>query len=58
MDKGAGDRMTVKELIEKLEQLNPDATVYTMAHDDDIALIVTDVSANVFVGEEETVLIF
>ena len=50
--------MTVKELIEKLEQLNPDATVYTMAHDDDIALIVTDVSANVFVGEEETVLIF
>lgn len=50
--------MTVKELIEKLEQLNPDATVYTMAHDDDIALIVTDVSANVLVGKEETVLIF
>lgn len=58
VDKGAGDRMTVKELIEKLEQLNPDATVYTMAHDDDIALIVTDVSANVLVGKEETVLIF
>lgn len=50
--------MTVKELIEKLEQLNPDATVYTMAHDDDIALIVTDVSSNALIGKEETVLIF
>ena len=58
VDKGTGEMMTVKELIEKLEQLNPDATVYTMAHDDDIALIVTDVSANVLVGKEKTVLIF
>lgn len=55
---GRGDRMTVKELIEKLSQLNQDATVYTMAHDDDIALIATDVRANVLVGKEETVLIF
>ena len=50
--------MTVRELIEKLSQLNPDATVYTMAHDGDIALIATDVSANVLVGKDETVLIF
>ena len=50
--------MTVKELIEKLSQLNPDATVYTMAHDDDIVFIATDVSANVLVGKDETVLIF
>lgn len=50
--------MTVKELIEKLSQLNPDATVYIMAHDDDIALVANDVSANALVGKDETVLIF
>ena len=50
--------MTIKELIEKLSRLNPDATVYTMAHDDDIAFIAIDVSANVLVGKDETVLIF
>ena len=49
--------MTVKELIEKLSQLNPDTTVYTMAHDDDIALIVTDVQEDVLVGKEETVVL-
>ena len=49
--------MTVKELIEKLSRLNPDAIVYIMALDDDIALVATDVSANVLVGKEETVLI-
>lgn len=48
--------MTVKELIEKLQQENPDALVYTMDADD-IALIVTNVSRNVLVGKEETVLI-
>lgn len=50
--------MTVKELIEKLSQLNPDATVYTMAHDDDIALMANDVVADALVGKEKTVLIF
>lgn len=51
--------MTVKELIEKLEQLNPDALVYTMAHDDDIALIVTDVKENILIGKQKTeVLIY
>ena len=47
--------MTVKELIEKLEQLNPDTLVYTIAHDDDIALIVTDVKENILIGKENTV---
>ena len=32
--------MTVKELIEKLQQENPDALVYTMDNSDDVALIV------------------
>ena len=50
--------MTVKELIEKPSQLNPDATVYIMARDDDIALVANDVSANALVGKDETVLIF
>lgn len=49
--------MTVKELIEKLEQLNSDALVYTMAHDDDIALIVTDVKENILIGKEKTVVL-
>jgi len=49
--------MTVKELIEKLSQENPDAIVYTMDNSDDIAFIVTDVSRNILVGKEETVVI-
>lgn len=49
--------MTVKELIEKLEQLNPDATVYTMAHDDDIALIVTDVKQDILAGSDKTIVL-
>ena len=51
------DGMTVKELIEKLSLLNPDATVYTMAHDDNIALIVTDVQENILTGKDETVVL-
>lgn len=49
--------MTVKELIEKLSEENPDALVYTMDNSDDIALIVTDVSRNILVGRDETVVI-
>ena len=49
--------MTVKELIETLLQLNPDATVYTMAHDDDIALLVTDVKEDILTGKEETAVL-
>jgi hypothetical protein len=37
--------MTVKELIEKLQQENPDALVYIMDNSDDIALIVIDVTS-------------
>ncbi len=49
--------MTVKELIEKLSQLNPAATVYTMSHDDDIALIVTEVQEDILTGKDETVVL-
>jgi hypothetical protein len=49
--------MTVKELIERLSKENPDAIVYTMNNSDDIALIATDVSINILVGKEETVVI-
>lgn len=49
--------MTVKELIEILQQENPDAIVYTMDNTDDIALMVTRVARNVLVGKEETVFL-
>ena len=49
--------MIVKELIEKLQQENPDALVYTVDNSDDIALIVTEVSRNILEGKEETVTI-
>ena len=49
--------MTVKELIERLLTENPDALVYTMAHDDDIALIVTDVKENILTGKGETIVL-
>lgn len=49
--------MTVKELIDRLQTENPDALVYTMDNSDDIALIVTDVSSNILVGKDETVVI-
>ena len=49
--------MTVKELIEKLQQENPDALVYTMDNSDDIALIVTEISRNILEGKDETVTI-
>lgn len=49
--------MTVKELIEKLSQENPDAIVYTMNNSDDVALIVTKVSRNILEGKDETVTI-
>lgn len=47
--------MTVKELIEKLQQENPDAIVYTTDNTDDIALIVTKISRNILEGKDETV---
>jgi len=49
--------MTVKELIDRLSTEEPDALVYTMAHDDDIALIVTDVKEDILTGKEETVVL-
>ncbi len=49
--------MTVKELIDRLSTEKPDALVYTMAHDDDIALIVTDVKENILSGKDETVVL-
>lgn len=49
--------MTVKELITELQSKTPDTLVYTMAHDGDIALIVTDVKENILVGKEETVVL-
>lgn len=49
--------MTIKELIELLSTKNTDALVYTMAHDDDIALIVTDVQENVLTGKDETIVL-
>ena len=49
--------MTVKELVEILSTKDQTAIVYTMAHDDDVALIVTDVKENVLTGKEETVVL-
>ena len=49
--------MTVKELIEILQQENPDALVYTTDNTDDIALIATTVSRNITEGTTETVVI-
>ena len=49
--------MTVNELKERLKEMPDDALVYTMAHDDDIALIVTDVKENILTGKEETVVL-
>lgn len=49
--------MTVNELINRLSIENPDALVYTMAHDDDIALIVTDVKEKILSGKDETVVL-
>ena len=49
--------MTVQELIAWLQTKNQDALVYTMAYDDDIALIVTDVQEDVLTGKEETVVL-
>lgn len=49
--------MTVKELVERLSTEDQDALVYTLAHDDDIALIVTEVKENVLEGKDETVIL-
>lgn len=49
--------MTVKELMEKLSMENPDALVYTLAHDDDLALIVTDVKRDILAGKEKTIVL-
>ena len=49
--------MTVKELIQKLEQEDPDAIVYQMIDSDDIALIVTEVIRDNLEGKDKTVTI-
>ena len=49
--------MTVNELKEKLKEMPDDALVYTMAHDDDIALIVTDVKEDILTGKDKTVVL-
>ena len=49
--------MTVKELIARLENEPPNASIYTMGHDDDIALIITDVQENILTGKDETVVL-
>ena len=49
--------MTVKELIAQLSTQNQDALVYTMAHDDDIALIVTEVKQDILEGTDKTITI-
>ena len=49
--------MTVQELIEKLSKENPDALVYTMAHDDDIALSVTSVKRDILAGKDKTIVL-
>ena len=48
--------MTVRELIDRLKDENPDASVYTLAHDDDLAFIVTDVKADILAGKDESVV--
>ena len=48
--------MTVKELIELLKQQNQDAVVYH-DYDGDLALMITEVSANAIGSQEEVVLI-
>lgn len=48
--------MTVKELIELLKQQNQDAVVYH-DYDGDLALMITEVSANAIASQEEVVLI-
>ncbi len=49
--------MTVKELIQKLEQEDPEAIVYQMNVGDDIALIVTEVKRDVLESRDKTVTI-
>lgn len=49
--------MAVKELIELLRKENPDALVYTMAHDDEIALIVTEVKQDILAGSDKTIVL-
>lgn len=49
--------MTVKELIELLQKEDPNALVYTMDNTDDLAFAVTEISRNVLVGKDDTVLI-
>lgn len=57
-EKEGENSMTVKELIEKLEKLNPDALVYRIYDDDEgVAFTVLDVKENVLEGSAETVLI-
>lgn len=49
--------MTVKEFIEHLSRQDPDALVYAMAHEDDIAFIVTDVRQDILTGTDKTIVV-
>jgi len=49
--------MTVRELIERLLEEDPEALVYTMDNADDIALIVTDVDRDILKGKDKIVVI-
>lgn len=48
--------MTVKELIELLKKQNQDAIVYH-DYDGELALMITEVTANVLGNKDETVLL-
>lgn len=49
--------MTVGELVKLLSAEKQDALVYTMAHDDDIALAVTDVKQDILAGSDKTIVL-
>ena len=49
--------MTVRELIEKLQDHDPTALVYTMAQEEDAAVAVTDVYGNILEGGQQNVVL-
>lgn len=49
--------MTVQELIDALKKENPNALVYTMDEDSDVAFLITDVVKNILEGKDDTIVI-
>jgi len=49
--------MTVKELQELLQTMNPNAQVYTISISDDVAVKVLNILPNVLEGTDETVVL-